>query len=131
MPYLLVVPESFAPNDIALAYEGRQDITFTVCLFYLGIKAPAIVSILDHGFISSTYSLSDGATFSGNRLAGLLTLPELTLSYPVKSKAFLEVNMSSQTYVVNLSRRVCRVVMYVVKYDVKFVRYDITQGRNS
>ena len=73
MPYLLVVPESFAPNDIALAYEGRQDITFTVCLFYLGIKAAAVVSVLDHELISSMYSLLDGATYFGNRLLCLCT----------------------------------------------------------
>ena len=72
MPCLLVVPEFLAPNDIALASEGREVITSTVRLFHLGIKAPAVVRMLDHEFISSIYSLSDGATFSGNRVAGPL-----------------------------------------------------------
>ena len=68
MPCLLVVPESFAPNDIAPAFEGRKVITSTVCLSYLGIKAPTVVTIRDLNLMSSMYSLSDGATFSGIRL---------------------------------------------------------------
>ena len=67
MPCLLVVPESFAPNDIALVFEERE-VTSTVCLFYLVIKAAAVVSVLDHSLVSLMYTLSDGATFFGNRL---------------------------------------------------------------
>jgi len=66
---LLVVPESFAHNYIALPIEGRKVIISTVHPFHLGIKAPAVVSVLYHELISLMCSLSDGATFSGNRLA--------------------------------------------------------------
>jgi len=66
---LLVIPESFAPNDIALHFEGREVIISTVCPFFLTIKAPAIVSVLYHELISSMYSLLDGVTYFGNRLA--------------------------------------------------------------
>ena len=68
MACLLVVPESFARNDIALAFDEREVMTYTVYLLYLEIKAPVVVSMLNHELISSLDSLGDGATFPGNRL---------------------------------------------------------------
>jgi len=63
VPSLLVVPESFAPEDIALAFDRRKVSTSTVYPFYPGFKAPTVMSMLDHDIISSMYFLSDGATF--------------------------------------------------------------------
>ena len=74
---LLIVRESFAHND-SPSLCRRKVITSTVYPYQLGCKAPAIANVLDHELTSSLYSLSDGATFSGNRL-GLICLPEAPL----------------------------------------------------
>jgi len=65
------VPESFALNDNAPGFDRRKVITSTVCSFNLGVKAPSVVSMLEHELISSMYSPSDGATFSETGLLGM------------------------------------------------------------
>ena len=55
--------------DTALAFDTRKVITSIVYPCYVGTKAPAVQSVLDHEFISSMYSLSDGTTSSKIRLA--------------------------------------------------------------
>ena len=87
MRCLLVVAESIAPNDIAPAFDRRKVITSTVYPFYLGNKAPTVVSMLDHELISSMYSLSDGATFSGNRLARYKSLNKVAMKYNPRARA--------------------------------------------
>jgi len=69
MHFLPVVSESFAYNDIALAFDRRTVMTSTVYHYQLGCKARTVANVLDLGLISTLYSPSDGAPFSGNSLA--------------------------------------------------------------
>jgi len=56
-----VVPESFAHNDIAPAFDRREFITGYP--YQPGYRAPTIANVLDHELTTSLYSLSDGGTF--------------------------------------------------------------------
>jgi len=61
---------SFTHNDIALAFSRGEAISFTVQGFFLAVEASAVEDQLDFELLPSIHALSNGATFSGNRLAG-------------------------------------------------------------
>ena len=44
---LIVIPESFTHNSIALAFVREEAISSTVQCFYLAVEAPAAVNQLD------------------------------------------------------------------------------------
>ena len=63
---LIVILESFAYNTIASSLDGVKFISS----IYFAVEASAVVNLLDFELMSSLYALSEGASFSGNRLAG-------------------------------------------------------------
>ena len=60
--------ESFTHSDIVLAIGGGEAVRSIVQCFCLAVEASAVVNQLDLEFVSLMYALSEGATFSGNRL---------------------------------------------------------------